>query len=148
MKSKKLPVKRELLNKRINTAELLSNIAQQKIGWNFHSVETQSKYYGWTFKKLAVYIKKLVINFENKTISEIERAGGNNHSHFWNDEDLKKLDPELQKILLQKFGEQAQIFQFHLSSKVRIWGAVEGNIFHIACLDEEHKGYKVNKKHT
>lgn len=147
MSPKRFPSAQKLKNKRFLQDKDSLRQPKQKIAWNFHLIETEHKDYKWSIRKLTVYTSKLVKNFENKTISEIERANGNNHNHFWDRNDLNKLDPELQKIL-KKFGEQVQVFQFHINNKVRIWGTVEGNIFNIICLDEEHKGYKVEKKHT
>ncbi len=148
MSSRKFPPKQKPKNKQFNTDKFLLERKQQKIAWNFHLLEFDHAYYGWTLRKLMVYVKKLVDRYEDKTISEIERASGNNHNHFWGNDDLKKLDPDLQKILSKKFKDQAQVFQFQLTSKVRVWGIVEGNIFNIVCLDEEHKGYKTKKKNT
>lgn len=117
-----------------------------KIAWNFHLIETEHQYYKCTFRKFLRYAKALVSRFEGKTIIEIENEGGS--THRWKPDEFVKVDKELQDIIKKKNMAQYQVFQLQISGKVRIWGTLEDNIFNVICIDEEHKGYVVHKKHT
>ena len=119
-----------------------------KIAWNFHLIETEHQYYKCSLDKLLRYVQSLASRFEGKTIIEIENENKGRSTHRWKPDEFIKADKELQEIINKKNLAQYQIFQLQLSAKVRIWGTLDGNIFNIICIDEEHKGYVVHKKHT
>lgn len=117
------------------------------IAWNFKSVELEDPRFSCTVRQFLRYSKIIVDRFEGKTVDTIIQET-RHHSHKWEFGEVRRLDPDLQKVLLKHGGEQQDFFQLDLGGKSRLWGFLRENVFCLICFDMEHEGYKVAKKHT
>ena len=114
------------------------------IGWNFSLMdETSGLPWVCTYKKLAKYRQQL-LSLEGKSFLELEQD--NKSNHCWESYDF--FDNRAQEFLKNAKFDIGILWQLRLSSRTRIFGIRNKNIFKILWLDEQHQIYKVSKKNS
>lgn len=132
------PIKRKQANVNIsiktrNPIKSKSLDLDQKIGWNFSRMDKQGKF-KCTLCLLEPYTEKLVA-LEGVTIDNILKK---KHNHPMNTDKLSR-DAKARVDVLNI--EEETLFQLDIGTPARIWGILEGNIFHIVWLDRNHEVY-------
>lgn len=112
----------------------------QRLDWNGPWCPKELK----TSAKTAEIIKKLG-NVEHESWTQI-KSRTSMKSHLVSTEKLCK---EAQKRLVElKLDDWGQIFSLRLSSKERLWGLLQGDIFYALWWDPEHQVCPSILKHT
>lgn len=103
--------------------------------WGFGGVDPQ------TFLAILAKLKE----FESMTVMELIQSRKAYQEYIL----PSKLLPEaLRRLHDLGFGYMEKIGRFELSGKERLYGFMEGNIFHVLWWDPEHEVYEYKLKHT
>lgn len=82
-----------------------------------------------------------MVSYEQKSIKSVF-LDDDRHSHPISTE---KISAIAQKRLQFINIDEETLYQISLSQKIRLWGVIKHNIFHILWLDEEHEVCPSNK---
>jgi hypothetical protein len=124
-----------------------SNNSPDRICWRFSHVDSEGP---WSlavldFTQLLTLLSELV-KFESQTIKELFLQGqwpGKCH-------DLATLPNRAARVRLESIGlsDMTQIWKLRIGGAGRLWGFLEGNVFHVVWWDPNHEIWPSKLKHT
>lgn len=93
----------------------------------------------WGDAKLLRILLDKIKEYSKKTIIEATRSGFNIYGDF---------PPKTEFSHPRHITDDAVWASMHIQGKERVAGHVVGNVFYVVFLDQEHKFWKTEKKHT
>lgn len=121
-----------------------SNNSTERVCWRFQHVDQEGPW-GITDGAFAMLLPELA-KFETMTMHELFRQGewpGKCH-------DTAALPTRQARERLDTIGlaDMTQIWKLRIGSRGRLWGFLEGNVFHVVWWDPEHEIWPTKLKHT
>lgn len=121
--------------------------SDKRMAWRFCHVDHDGP---WSFEKIDGSILRDLMaklaSFESMTVNEIFRNGEEPGKHY----DVEKLPNPMSRERLEELSlsDMTKISRLRLGGKVRLYGFMEGNCFHVVWWDPEHQIWPSQKRNT
>lgn len=116
--------------------------------WTFEDVDRNDLgEFGWSSSHLAscTDLPATMADLGRLTWGELraQQTGGKNRHRKHHEQDVESLSDEAKRRLVacQLDDRSDEMFRFRLSGATRLWGFVEGQVFHVVWLDPHHRVY-------
>ncbi len=113
--------------------------------WRFNLCDKEHRDWNANIEKFNKKLFEKLKNYETMTWEEIKRQThdkGKSKNHFVGVSDLSK--PAQNRIIELNYDDD-QLFSLAFENKLRIYGRLDGGIFYIIWIDENHTVYPVKK---
>lgn len=129
------------------SAEAATPIAIDKLLFRFSGAIVDHEYTdGWNWDlspKESKDLLDLLADVSQKTwadVKEMKTNSKNNSRPLHHDQPVDSIDKRAQKRLEEiGRGDQEKVFRLRHGNMVRVWGVLDGSLFHILWYDRDHK---------
>ncbi|MEU9857248.1 hypothetical protein [Streptomyces sp. NPDC047974] len=124
-----------------------AHTSEQRLAWRFSHVDHDGR---WGLDKIdqqtfGELLEKLR-DFERFTLNELRNTSGTFTTYGLPDAPLCK--EAYTRLAAMRRDDMTEIHRLRLQGKQRLYGFLNGNVFHVVWWDPEHEVYPVSKRNT